>query len=143
MNEDTMKLLQECSSGCKMAVESIDEVKEYTQDESLKKILDSYRRKHEKLEREASTLLLEAGRSDKEPGMMASIMSKFMTDFKLMMKNDSHQAGKLMMDGSNMGIQSICKYVNDYAQADDKAKDIAKRLVKIEEEFMLEMKQFM
>ena len=33
MNEDTRKLLEECNSGCKMALGSMKQVKEYIQDE--------------------------------------------------------------------------------------------------------------
>lgn len=143
MNEDTSKLLKECTSGCKMAIESMGQVQEYIHDEKLMDIIEGYKKKHEELENEAANRLMREGKSEKEPGMMASAFSWFTTEMKLMMKEDSHQVAKLMMDGCNMGIQSVCEYKNKYGAADDEAKDLAERLIKVEEDFMREMKQFM
>ncbi len=143
MNEDTRKLLEECNSGCKMALGSMKQVKEYIQDEKLKKIVESYKQKHEQLEMESSNLLKEAGNSEKEPGVMASMFSWFTTEMKLMIEDDGHQIAKLMMDGCNMGIQSISEYQNKYKEASKEAMELAKKLVKTEENFMQEMKQFL
>lgn len=143
MNEDTRKLLEECNSGCKMALGSMKQVKEYIQDEKLKKIVESYKQKHKQLEIESSNLLKGAGNSEKEPGVMASMFSWFTTEMKLMIEDDGHQIAKLMMDGCNMGIQSISEYQNKYKEASKEATELAKKLVKTEENFMQEMKQFL
>ena len=143
MNEDTRKLLEECNSGCKMALGSMKQVKEYIQDEKLKKIVESYKQKHEQLEIESSNLLKGAGNSEKEPGVLASMFSWFTTEMKLMIEDDGHQIAKLMMDGCNMGIQSISEYQNKYKEASKEATELAKKLVKTEENFMQEMKQFL
>ena len=45
---------------------------------------------------------------------MASVFSQLTADMKLMIKYDNHQFAKLMMNGCNIGIQSISKYVNEY-----------------------------
>ena len=41
MDEQTRKLLEECTSGCKMAVSSIQQILEFTQDSALQKILNT------------------------------------------------------------------------------------------------------
>ena len=143
MESDTVALLKECNSGCKMALGSMKQVKEYIQDEKLKKIVESYKQKHEQLEIESSNLLKGAGNSEKEPGVMASMFSWFTTEMKLMIEDDGHQIAKLMMDGCNMGIQSISEYQNKYKEASKEATELAKKLVKTEENFMQEMKQFL
>lgn len=143
MNEDTVKLLKECTSGCKMALESMKQVKGVTEDEKLLDILAGYKEKHDKLKEKAGDLLAEAGEKEKEPGAMATACSWFTTEMKLMMEHDSHQIAKLMMDGCNMGIQSISEHQNQFKEASKEAKDIAQSLVKIEEDFMEEMKQFL
>ena len=143
MNEDTQKLLEECTSGCRMAVNSMEHMKGYVKDEKLLELVDAYEKHHEELEQEANRLLKEGGKEEKLPGIMVSAMSWFTTEMKLMMKEDSNQIAKLMMDGCNMGIQSICEQQNKYGLASEEAKDIAKRLVKVEEDFMCEMKQFL
>lgn len=46
MDEQTRKLLEECTSGCKMAVSSIQQILEFTQDSALQKILNKYIEQH-------------------------------------------------------------------------------------------------
>ena len=143
MNEDTKKLLQECTSGCKMATESMLQLEKYIEDKKLFEVVQSYKQKHAQLEQEAAQMLGEAGNREKEPDKMASAFSWITTEVKMMIEDDSHQIAKIMMNGCNMGIQSISECLNEHESADEKAKSIAKKLVKIEEDFMKEMKAFL
>lgn len=143
MDEQTKKLLQECYSGCKMGIDSMEQVREFVTDEKLGKVMDEYLAKNRKMEAELSGLLADAGCERKEPGTMASAYSWLTTEVKLKLKDDSSQIAKIMMDGSNMGIQSLSKYMNEYKDASRESLSIAKKLVKTEEEFMKELQQFM
>lgn len=142
MEENAIKLLKECSSGCKMAVKSIAQVMEYAQGEKLIHILESYDKKHKELDEEITGLLSSYDKEDKEPAMMAEIGSWMKIEMKMMMHADDHQIAKLMMDGCNMGIKSVSEYVNKYQDASKESTMIAKKLIKIEEDFMKEMKEF-
>ena len=62
MNEHKRRLLEECDSGCKMAVNSIYQVESHAKGDRLKNILGSYKQKHEEIESECEQLLLQAGR---------------------------------------------------------------------------------
>ena len=75
MDEQTRKLLEECSSGCRMATDSFGQVREYVRDTNLLRLIDDYTEKHRQLEEEAASLLKEAGNEEKEPGVMASTLS--------------------------------------------------------------------
>ena len=46
MEEQTGKLLKECSSGCKMAINSLNQVRDFVKDEKLHQLLDEYDKKH-------------------------------------------------------------------------------------------------
>jgi len=143
MNEDTRKLLEECDSGCKMAVESMKHALEFAKDEDLKKLLFLYKEKHERLGEEAKIMLHEAGHKGKDPGIMASTFAWVTEETKLMWEDDNNQIAKLMMNGANMGIQSISEFRNKYDQADENAQAIAMKLVRVEEEFLQELKKFL
>lgn len=143
MDEQTRSLLKECSAGCKMAINSLDQVREYIREEELKKLTDQFDKKHKELEEEAAKLLEAAGEEEKEPGKMAEAFSRITTEMKLMLKDDSGQIAKLLMDGCNMGIQSIGKYSNEYTGASKESKAIAARLIKTEEDYMAKLKQFL
>ena len=75
--------------------------------------------------------------------MMASAFAWITEETKMMLKDDNNQIAKLMMDGSNMGIQSISEEVNKYPEASKEAKKLADKLIRLEEEFMQELKAFL
>ena len=77
-----------------------------------------------------------------EPSKLAEAMSWLTTEVKMLMRADSHQIAKLMMDGCNMGIQSVSEYINKYDDASEESEKIAGELIRIEEEFMKELKAF-
>ena len=68
-----------------MAVDSFGQVREYVQDTNLLRLIDDYTEKHRQLEDEAASLLKEAGKPEKEPGIMATTFSWFTTGIKLTM----------------------------------------------------------
>ena len=143
MTVHTQHLLEECNSGCKMAIRSMDQVLEYVVDEKLEQVIETCKYAHEQLEEESGKLLEECGKEEKEPGMIATAFSWISTETKLVMKNSDNQIAKVLMDGCNMGIQSIGEYMNEYTGASEEAKKIAKKLVKLEEDFMSDLKKFL
>lgn len=143
MNNQTRELLQECSSGCKMAIRSIDQITEYAREESLELILNRYRKEHENLMEEIIRLLATDGITPDEPGTMATAMAWTNIELKMLVDADSHQIAKVMMDGCNMGIQSASEYKNKYTEASEESISIANRLIGIEERFMEELRGYM
>ena len=75
--------------------------------------------------------------------MMASAMSWFTTEMKMMMREDSTQICKIIMNGCNMGIQKIGEKLNQHDQASEEAKKVTQKLIKIEEELMSEVKEYL
>ena len=61
MDDQTKKLLKECNVGCKMALQSMTQVEDYLEDSELERAVEDYRREHERVEKETSRLLMEAG----------------------------------------------------------------------------------
>ncbi|MCI8771765.1 MAG: hypothetical protein HFH73_11605 [Lachnospiraceae bacterium] len=140
---DTIRLLRECDAGVKMGVESINEVLEYVQNEELRKCLTDCKNKHSKLEEEMQVLLNQYHDEGKEPSPMARGMSWIKTNVKLVMNESDGTIADLMTDGCNMGIKSLSKYLNQYKAADEKSKDITKKLIKLEGKFAEEMRAYL
>ncbi len=132
-NKDTLCLLKECDSGTKMAVSSIDEILDKTEDSKLKQLLSETKDHHEKLGNEIHSLLIKSGSKDQEPTRMAKGMSWLKTNMKMGMDKSDATIADLMTDGCDMGIKYLYKYLNQYTSADDTSKDICKRLISIEE----------
>ena len=81
MQEDTRKLLQECNSGCKMAINSMQQIQDYITSEGLSTLIRESTERHEELEAESARLLEENGEYEKEhPAMLAADFIAAMTD---------------------------------------------------------------
>ena len=133
IEQDTIKLLRECDAGVSMGIESIDQVKDHVKSPRLKSYLDECRNEHDKLNSEIQSMLERFGDDGKSPNPIARGMSWIKTNVKLGIEDSDNTVADLMTDGCNMGVKSLNKYLNEYKAADEKSKDITKRLIKLEE----------
>ena len=49
----------------------------------------------------------------------------------------------IITDGCNMGVKSLNRYLNQYKAADERSKDITKRLINLEEKLTEEIRHFL
>lgn len=143
VNSDTVKLLQECDAGTKMAVTAIDEVLESVRDSDMKQLLRESRQHHEKLGDEIHSLLISHGTEEKDPSLVAKGMSWMKTNVKMGMDDSDATAAGLITDGCNMGVKSLNKYLNEYKMADHKSKDIGTKLISIEEKLCKDLTKYL
>ena len=143
VEQDTIRLLRECDAGVKMGISSIDDVMKYAKSERLRKDLTDNREEHCKLDKDLQELLDQYHDDGKEPNPMAKSMSWMITNMKLVMNESDHTIADLITDGCNMGVKSLNKYLNEYKAADEKSKDICKRLINLEEDLTIQMRQFL
>ncbi len=141
--KDTILLLKECDAGSKMAVTSIDEVLEHTQDANLKELFLKSKDNHEKLGNKIHSLLIEYNSEEKDPNPMAKGMSWLKTNMKISMDNCDATIADLITDGCNMGIKSLYRYLNQYPVAEEKVKDICQELIDIEEELRRDLREYL
>lgn len=58
--------------------------------------------------------------------------------------NDSDKTiADLITDGCNMGVKSLSRYLNQYKAASEKVKDIAKRLINLEERLVVDLRAYL
>ena len=143
INEDTIKLLKECNAGVKIGVASLDDIIEKVKSDKLKNILVKNKEEHERLGNETRELLNEYHDSVKEPNAMAKGMSWIKTNVQMVLKDSDKTAADLITDGCNMGIKSLNRYLNQYKTAEEKVKDIAKRLISIEEKLVIDLRTYL
>lgn len=126
-----------------MAMNSIDQIQQYVGDENLQKVLDHYKDLHAKLKDKSGAMLEEAGERDEKPTMMASAFAWMTTEVKMAMERNHTQIAKIMMNGCNMGIQSIGEYRSKYGGASKEAADLAGDLIHLEEDFSKSMEKYL
>ena len=143
IEQDTIKLLRECDAGVKMGVKSLNDVIDRVESQDLKQLLHASKDRHDEIDKELQQLLGKYCDEGKDPNIMAETMSKIKTEVKLQMHEDDNTIADLMTDGCNMGVKSLCKYLNKYAAADEKSKDLTKRLINLESELAVDLRKFL
>lgn len=132
IEQDTIKLLRECDAGIQMGISSIDDVMEHVKSPTFRHHLSRCKDEHDALKTEIQAALGRFGDRGKQPNPMASAMSWVKTSVMLGLSDKDKTVADLMTDGCNMGVKSLSRYLNQYEAADENAKDIAKRLIKLE-----------
>ncbi len=143
IEQDTIRLLRECDAGIKMGIASIDDVLERVESKDFHKKLTDCKQEHEQLQCEIQTLLGKYQDEGKDPNPIAKGMSWMKTNMKLGMEESDGVIADLMTDGCNMGVKSLNKYLNQYKAADEVSKDITKRLINLEEQLTVDIRQFL
>ena len=143
IEQDTIKLLRECDAGIKMGVASIDDVMDHVKSPELRRMLRHSKQEHETLKTEIQELLDRYGDEGKNPNPIAKGMSWMKTNMKLNMEDTDATIADLMTDGCDMGVKSLSRYLNQYKAAEEKAKDIAKRLIHIEDRLGTDLRSYL
>lgn len=142
-NEDTIHLLKECNAGVKMANKGFDEVIDRVKNSKMREQLEESKKKHQEIEEKTESRLKEYGQEDKEPSKMATAMSWMKINGKLAIEPTDSEIASLMIDGCNMGIQSISRYFNKYPAADEEVKKMVDDIVKLEQKLMDELRFYL
>lgn len=143
MENDTIKLLEECSSGCKIALNSMKQLQRNITNPHFRRLVDDYIGKHANLENEANALLGQQGRSEKAPSLGTTLLSWTMSEMKMMMKKGDGQIAKLMIDGCSMGIKTLSQAISQYKNASQPSFSLADCIIKAEEDFLGEVKLYL
>lgn len=141
--QDTVKLLRECDAGVKMGTASIDDVLEYVHSGAMRKKLAHCKDEHNQLQQQIRQQLKQHRDSGKDPNPIAKGMSWIKTNMKLSIAQTDATVASLMTDGCNMGVKSLSRYLNQYPAADAYSKDIAKRLIHLEEQLTEDLREYL
>ncbi len=133
IEQDTIRLLRECDAGVRMGIASLDDVLPSVRSEALRQTLQASREEHDKLANEIRGHLDRFGDEGKKPNPMARGMASMKADVELAVDGSDARVASLITDGCAMGVKSLSRYLNQYAAADEFSKDIAKRLIALED----------
>ena len=143
IEQDTIKLLRECDAGVKMGISSIDDVMEHVKKEDFRQKLQKCRKEHEDLQCKILQELEKYQDDGKNPNPIVKGMSWMKTNMKLTMEDSDATIADLMTDGCNMGVKSLNRYLNQYKAAEEVSKDMAKRLINLEEKLAIDIRQYL
>ena len=143
IEQDTIKLLRECDAGIKMGIASIEDVLGHAENKELYEKLNTCRDGHVQLQCEIQKLLGEYKDEGKNPNPIAKGMSWMKTTMKLGMEDTDATIAELMTDGCNMGVKSLSRYLNQYKAAEERSKDIAKKLIHLEAQLAEDIRMYL
>lgn len=142
MENNTVSLLNECSSGCKMAVNSLKQIQEHVKNQKFHQLLEAAIEKHKDYDKKAAGLLAQCGKEEKEPGMAAVTFAWTMAEMKILMKQTDSQLAMLVMDGCNMGVKTLSKALNDYPNGSAESVELTNVIIQANEDLMSDVKVF-
>ena len=140
---DTICLLRECDAGVQMGITSIKEVLDYAKSERVRKLLYDCKERHDHLNNEIQELLEQYQDDGKGPNPIAKGMSWIKTTTKLSIDSSDATIADLMVDGCDMGVKSLSRYLNEYPTANEQSKDIAKRLIRLEAQLSEDLREYL
>ena len=143
IEQDTIKLLRECDAGIKMGISSIDDVLDRVRNDDFQQRLKDCKQESQRLQSELEVLLDRYKDDGKEPNPIAKGMSWMKTNMKLGMEESDAVIADLMTDGCNMGVKSLSRYLNQYKAADESSKNLAKKLIRSEEQLAVDIRQYL
>ena len=143
IEQDTIKLLRECDAGIQMGVDSIDDVLNKVRSDKMRECLSQCKKEHQELDAEVQELLEKYRDDGKDPNPVAKGMSWMKTAMKMAMDDSDATIADLMVDGCDMGVKSLSRYLNQYEAADEVSKDICKRLIKLEEKLGQQLRDYL
>ncbi len=133
MNSDSITLLKECNSGCKMATNSMEQVKSYVENQELLNLIEKNLKLHTDIGDECHVMLNQTGEDEKDPSKMAATFAKMETEMKLLIEKDTHKIAEILIDGCHMGIKSLSENLNKYKAAEGSVISQTRKLIKIEQ----------
>ena len=140
---DTVELLKECDAGLEMAISSLEQVKPEAQADNFKNMLEKYYNNHIKIQKDIDQKLFTHNENVKKANPFAEAMSTMKTNFKLATNHTDQEIADLMIDGCNMGIKSISRYMNQYAGANQDIMQLANDIIVLEQNFSNELRQYL
>lgn len=143
VHQDTVRLLRECDAGIQMGILAIGQVMNRAQDDALRTLLARNRQAHEHLQASLQAALDRFHDAGKHAPLMARAMSTVKTNLELMVSPTDAAIAELITDGCAMGIKSLSRYLNQYAAADESAKDVCKKLIALEEQLAKSLRGYL
>ncbi len=140
MKDNTEKLLQKCGLGAQMGVNGINAAQRYATDPELLNLLSEFKDKHRKVEEEADLLLAARGKKGKRVNKAVKKMARAVTSVRIAVRPENSRIAEMMIRSCDSALERLAGLLSKYAQAEESAKECVKKLVLIEQEYRIRLK---
>ena len=105
--------------------------------------MEKSRSAHGKLGDQTYAMLARYGDEGKEPNPLAKGMAWMKANVKLTLEDSDNAVADLITDGCAMGVKSLNRSLNQYQAAGEQAKDLAHRLIQLENQLGQEVRPYL
>ena len=133
--DDSVKLIRSCETGVKMAIVGINSALHYVTSPKLMDIMENFRDRHREIYGEMSELLRKLNGEDEDVSAMLKAMNRLTTRMRIAVRSENADIAQTMMNSCDKGIRKIADNMIKYKNADPTVKDMAKKLVSLEQEY--------
>ncbi len=140
---DTVKLLKECESGCKTALDGIGQVMEHIGSDAMRTELTDCQQRHREIKNRCRTLLCQEGEPEADPPAVGTAFMRMGTSMKLAINDEDSHVADMLADGANMGMKSIAKVMNACPSASPDSRTLASDLIQEERQFFDTMLRYL
>lgn len=141
--DENVEMLNYIYQNAEMGKVTIDQILKEVKDIEFRDVLKEQLKDYQYVVNRCDSLLNAEGRLPKSIDVMPKIMSYFKIKFDTLKDDTSSHIAEMMMQGSNMGITDITRNLNKYKNVDDNIKDLASRLLKIEQDNVETLKPYL
>ena len=138
-----IEMLNYIYQNAEMGKTTIEQILKEVKDLDFRDVLREQLKDYEYVIEKCDTLLNEEGKSPKGIDITPKIMSYFKIKFDTLKDDTPSHIAEMMINGSTMGITDITKNLNNYNNIDNSTKDLASRLLKIEQDNIEVLKQYL
>lgn len=143
MQSDTIKLLQKCDQGAKMAFNTMQNVYDDIKDDEMRKALSEFMDRHLEYIENVEELLHALGQEEKRPSKFASKMAETVTDLRLKRDDSDPHIAAMMIEGADKGNEMLGKAQKKLSAATQTAQMQAQKLIGLETDMRVKMQSYL
>lgn len=137
------ELLEYIYQNTGMGLTTIPQILEISKDEELKRYLSAQLEKYQKIHQEAEERLKVLGEEGQEVGKFEKIRAYLMINMETLTDKSTSHIAEMMIQGSTMGVIQAIQKSRDYQGTDPDVCSLMKKLQKIEEDNIEQLKKFL
>lgn len=144
-NTATLDLLEAVYKNVRMGADSIIDIMPKVSDDSMRTELTSELERYEEFSAEIEKAILNMGEDAKDQGILAKLGTKMSVAMNTMVDSTTSHIAEMMIQGGTMGITDATKLLREYenTSCSEEALDIARQVIKYEEETVERLKSFL
>ncbi len=141
MNDCTM--LNHIRQNLDMGIDSTQKVIPCAKSPEFKNALESQLSEYRTLYCEAENMLCRNGGEEKNASAFAKLSTDLMTEIKCMTYGSDSEIAEDMIKGTTMGITKLSRYLGEWEHSNSDALNLAKKVIRTEEQNVEQMKKYL